>query len=65
MHKEQTEAITLRIPRELLAEIDIRTGRRFMSRSDAIRSLLWQSILLERGARAAPSEEAVDSSEAA
>jgi Arc/MetJ-type ribon-helix-helix transcriptional regulator len=58
MTKEQTEPVTLRIPAELLAEIDRRTGRRFISRSDAIRSLLWAQIMLERGARVDREEEA-------
>jgi metal-responsive CopG/Arc/MetJ family transcriptional regulator len=57
MHKEQTEAVTIRIPAELLREIDMRTGRRFISRSDAIRSLLWAQVLLERGAAAAPGDD--------
>jgi metal-responsive CopG/Arc/MetJ family transcriptional regulator len=48
MTKEQTEPVTLRIPAELLAEIDRRTRTRFISRSDAIRSLLWAQIQRER-----------------
>jgi metal-responsive CopG/Arc/MetJ family transcriptional regulator len=48
MTKEQTEPITLRIPPDLLAELDRLTRTRFVTRSDAIRSMLWQAIQRER-----------------
>jgi metal-responsive CopG/Arc/MetJ family transcriptional regulator len=58
MTKDQTEAVTLRMPQELLAEIDRRLRTRFVTRSDAIRSMLWQQIMQEREHRAGGDQEA-------
>jgi Arc/MetJ-type ribon-helix-helix transcriptional regulator len=42
--KSPTPLVALRMPQELLDEIDRRARTRFVSRSDAIRSLLWKQI---------------------
>jgi metal-responsive CopG/Arc/MetJ family transcriptional regulator len=51
MRKEQTELIALRAPPDLLEELDKRVRVRFMTRSDAIRSMLWAQVMREREQR--------------